>query len=90
MRSCRPVQALAAPDRAAIGAAGSALQWSFASAAAVPALETTEVDVGGGATDADAGGERGDTTDADAGGDAGDVAGDDSATTPDESAALRP
>jgi hypothetical protein len=93
MRSCRPVQALAAPVRAVIGAGGSVLQWSFASAAAVPA-KAFEADAGGAATDADAGGDNSADVEADAGveldgGEVGaDDAGEDSGTTPEESAAL--
>ena len=85
MRSCRPVHALAADVRAAIGAGGKVLQWSFASAAAVPA-RAFGADDAGAAGEVDAGGETGD---ADSGGDTTEADGD-SATTPEESAALWP
>lgn len=90
--------------RAAIGAAGKALQWSPVSAAAVPA-KAFDADGGGGMTDADAGDDTASATADDAGGgpteagddttpEAGDEttpeAGDDTTTTPEESAALRP
>ena len=87
MRSCRPVQALAESSRAVIGAGGNALQWSAASAAAVPAEGLKiEADAGGAGEsiadgDTDAGGEAaGDETGADDG----------SAFTPEEFEALRP
>jgi len=68
-----------------IGAGGSVLQWSLASAAAVPAV-TSRIggDDGGATTEADAGGEPGDVASEEAGADG------DSETTLDESAALRP
>jgi hypothetical protein len=91
MTSCRPVQALAAFARAVIGAGGNVLQWSSASAAAVPARAfeadadcDTGADDDGAAGELDAGGESGDAANEDVGEDG------DSATTPEESAALRP
>jgi hypothetical protein len=83
MRSCRPVHALAADVRAAIGAGGKVLQWSFASAAAVPA-RAFEADDDGAAGEVDAGGETGDAAKEDVAEDG------DSATTAEESAALWP
>jgi hypothetical protein len=76
-----------------MGAGGNVLQWSFASAAAVPAVGSTiEGDGGGAATDAGGGESMCDGQEEDeSGGDAGaEVTGGDSETTPDESAALLP
>jgi hypothetical protein len=67
------------------------LQWYPANAAAVPAKELTiEADAGGDTTDVDAGGETGEAADDDADVEVDAAAGGDTATRPEDSAALRP
>jgi hypothetical protein len=74
-----------------IGAGGNVLQWSLASAAAVPAAGSTiGADDDGDTVGADADAEAGEAANEDGGAELDTGAGDESETTPDDSAALRP